>query len=206
MNPEGSGNFPVIVLAGGRSQRMGADKTLVTLGGEPMLARVVRQLRPIASSMIIVAAANQQLPPLPNSTTVLRDRIPEAGPLHGLIVGLEHVRVAMADQSHVLVTSTDLPFLTAIIAEQLVRHATSQSSAALVLRHAGILQPLPGVYRVGLLDDLEQAFVDGLRSLRTAAHDAEVVDSGEFRDLDPEARFLCNINTPEDLELARRLR
>src|SRR5690349_14282011 len=78
-----------IVLAGGRPTRMGTSKALLPFGPETMLERVVRILSGIVAPVVVVAAANQELPPLPGDVIVTRDEREARGPLEGLRAGLK---------------------------------------------------------------------------------------------------------------------
>src|SRR4051794_8132734 len=99
-----------VVLCGGQSRRMGEPKAWLAFGPERLLQRVVRLVGagigdgPIA----VVAAPGQELPPLPDSVTVVRDPVSGRGPLQGLAAGLAELpgSVALAYAS-----ATDVPFL-----------------------------------------------------------------------------------------------
>ena len=74
-------NFGGIVLCGGHSRRMGRPKLSLPFGNETMLARVVRVLSEVVSPIVVVAAVDQELPPLPSDVIVTRDKQPDLGPL-----------------------------------------------------------------------------------------------------------------------------
>ena len=97
-----------MVLCGGESMRMGMPKALLPFGDELMLQRVVRILSGVVDSVVIVASATQQLPPLSEKIEVARDRREGCGPLEGLGVGL----TALQEKADVVfVTGCDAPFL-----------------------------------------------------------------------------------------------
>ena len=77
-----------IVLCGGRSSRMGRPKAWLPFGNEFMLARVVRVLREAVDPVVVVAAPDQDVPPLPPAVRIIRDEIEGKGPLGGLAAGL----------------------------------------------------------------------------------------------------------------------
>src|SRR6516225_8543681 len=97
-----------IVVCGGESRRMGRPKAWLPFGSERMLERVVRLVSTAARPVIVVAAPDQELPPLPASVGLARDSVRGKGPLQGLAAGLtalpEDVELAYA-------TATDVPFL-----------------------------------------------------------------------------------------------
>ena len=96
-----------IVLAGGRSSRMGAPKALLDWHGGTLVRRVTGILQRVADPVVVVHAAGQELPTLPGVERVV-DRAPDRGPLEGMAAGLR----AVADRCPaVFVSGTDLPFL-----------------------------------------------------------------------------------------------
>src|SRR6266481_4244898 len=78
-----------IVLCGGRSSRMGRPKAWLPFAGELMLARVVRLLSEAVQPLVVVAAPEQEVPPLPPGVAVVRDEERGRGPLQGLAAGLD---------------------------------------------------------------------------------------------------------------------
>src|SRR5438034_1928815 len=77
-----------VVLCGGRSQRMGRPKAWLPFGGELMLPRVVRLLGQVVQPIVVVAAPEQDVPPVPPDVAIVRDEGRGRGPLQGLAAGL----------------------------------------------------------------------------------------------------------------------
>ena len=75
-------------MCGGKSTRMGVPKATLPFGPETMLQRVVRLLGTVASPIVVVAARNQPLPPLPDEVRIARDEREAKGPLEGIRAGL----------------------------------------------------------------------------------------------------------------------
>ena len=96
-----------IVLAGGRSSRMGAPKALLDWHGGTLVRRVTGILQRIADPVVVVHADGQELPPLVGVERVV-DRAPDRGPLEGIAAGL---RAVAGRCPAVFVSGTDLPFL-----------------------------------------------------------------------------------------------
>jgi len=96
-----------IVLAGGRSSRMGTPKALLNWHGGTLVRRVTGILQRVADPVVIVHADGQELPPLPGVERVV-DRAPDRGPLEGMAAGL---RAVAGRCPAVFVSGTDLPFL-----------------------------------------------------------------------------------------------
>src|SRR5947207_12117554 len=97
-----------IVLCGGQSKRMGRPKAWLPFAGELLLPRVVRILGETVSPIVVVAAVDQELPPLPADVQVVRDEEKGRGPLQGLAAGL----AALAGQADAAYASScDVPLL-----------------------------------------------------------------------------------------------
>src|SRR5262245_13826323 len=96
-----------VVLCGGKSTRMGRPKAWLPFGGETMLGRVVRLLGEVVDPIVVVAAEEQDLPPLPRAIRVVRDEEKGRGPLQGLSAGLAALK-GVADAAYV--SSCDVPF------------------------------------------------------------------------------------------------
>src|SRR5207249_4818188 len=97
-----------VVLCGGQSKRMGRPKAWLPFAGELMLPRVVRLMRAAGEPVVVVAAPDQDLPPLPAEVFVVRDEEKGRGPLQGLSAGL-HALTGRADAAYA--SSCDVPFL-----------------------------------------------------------------------------------------------
>jgi molybdopterin-guanine dinucleotide biosynthesis protein A len=187
-----------IVLAGGKSTRMGTSKALLPFGDETMLQRVVRILGTVASPLVVVAAGDQRLPHLPAGVIVTRDEREGRGPLEGLRAGL---RALPAGVDRAYATSCDVPLIVPGFVEQMVELA--QGYEAAVMEIDGFLHPLSAVYAGTTLqhvedllarDRLRPAFLfDAVRTRRVTP--AEMT-------ADPDLRTLRNLNTPDDYERA----
>ena len=191
--------FGGIVLAGGRSTRMGVAKATLPFGPETMLQRVVRLLGTTVSPIVVVAARDQELPALPADVIVARDEREARGPLEGLRAGLKALPESV-DAAYV--TSCDVPLLEPAFVEHMLALLGEHDIA--VMEIDGFTHPLSAVYRRAVLshvegllaqDRLRPAFLfDAVRTRR--------VSPGEMRGADPDLRTLRNLNTREDYEKA----
>jgi molybdopterin-guanine dinucleotide biosynthesis protein A len=187
-----------IVLCGGKSTRMGTSKALLPFGQETMLQRVVRILEDIVSPIVVVAAADQQLPPLPSTVIVTRDEREGRGPLEGLRAGLKALP-AHIDAAYV--TSCDVPLLEPAFVRQMLDLAEGYDVA--VMEIDGFAHPLSAVYRRSTLASVEGLLAkDRLRPVFLF----EAVNTRRVRPAemtaDPGLRTLRNLNTREDYERA----
>ena len=187
-----------IVLAGGKSTRMGSSKALLPFGSETMLQRVVRLLGEIVSPIVVVAAVGQQLPELPPEVIVTYDENEGRGPLEGLRAGL---KALPEDVDAAYVTSCDVPLLVPGFVRQMFDLASGYDIA--VMEIDGFTHPLSAVYRRSTLPFVEELLSeDRLRPvfLFDAVKTRRV--RPEHMTADPELRTLRNLNTRDDYERA----
>lgn len=188
-----------IVLAGGKSMRMGTSKAMLPFGPETMLQRVVRLLGSVVSPIVVVTAHDQQLPELPDDILIAHDEREGRGPLEGLRAGLK----ALPDSiDSAYGTSCDVPLLVPAFVERMIELLGDHDIA--VMEIDGFTHPLSAIYRRRTLpqveslleqDRLRPAFLfDAVRTRR--------VQTAEMIAVDPELRTLRNLNTWEDYEKA----
>jgi len=188
-----------IVLAGGKSSRMGTPKALLPFGSETMLQRVVRILGALVSPIVIVAADGQELPALPADAIVTHDEREGRGPLEGLRAGL---KALPADVERAYVTSCDVPLLVPAFVTRMLE--LSQGYDIAVMEIDGFTHPLSAIYRRDTLPHVEALLsADRLRpvflfdAVRTRR-----VQTSEMTGVDPDLRTLRNLNTPDDYRQA----
>jgi molybdopterin-guanine dinucleotide biosynthesis protein A/molybdopterin converting factor small subunit len=180
-----------IVLAGGKSSRMGAPKALLRFDGQPLIVHIVSAMQRLFDEIIVVAAPGQDLPAMP--VTLVRDEVAHQGPVGGICYGLAAMRGEVA-----FVTSCDSAFLnTDLIAYQIEQ----VSDHDVVVPHwQGRLQPLHAVYRQSVLPLLQGQLER--RELRPVILFDRVrtrrIEEDEIRRFDPEGLSFFNMNTPED--------
>ena len=202
---DSTGILPLyLLLAGGKSRRMGGgDKNLIMLGDRPVLAHVMARAVPDGAPTIINANGDPDrfasfgLP-------VIADVVDGfAGPLAGVLTGLEHAAATHPEVTHVISLATDAPFLPPDLGARLTAAVTGGADMAQARSH-GRRHPVFAIWPVAMAADLRAALVeDGLRKIDdfTARYDCAIVDFGDDAEtgLDP----FTNLNTPEDLEMAR---
>jgi molybdenum cofactor guanylyltransferase len=184
-----------IILCGGRSTRMGTSKALLPFGAETMLQRVHRLLATVVTPIVIVAAADQQLPDLPADVLVTRDEREGRGPLEGLRAGLKALPETV-DAAYV--TSCDVPLLVPDFARHMIDLLTDHDIA--VMEIDGFPHPLSAVYRRRTLPHVEALLAqDRLRPVFLfEAVATRRVRPEEMTAADPELLTLRNLNTRED--------
>jgi molybdenum cofactor guanylyltransferase len=192
-----------VVLAGGQSRRMGGgDKCLRLLAGQPILAHIVARTRPQVASLVLNANGDARrfaafgLP-------VVSDSIADfAGPLAGVLAGLDWTAAHLPEATHAASFAGDAPFVPLDLVARLaaaVRNGHDLACAA----SAGRMHPVFGLWPTALRDDLRRAIVDeGIRKVDqwTGRFRLAAVDFPSAP-LDP----FFNANRPEDLAEAERL-
>jgi len=190
-----------VILAGGLSRRMGGgDKCLRDLGGRPLLAHVIDRISPQVRQLALNANGDPRrfaafgLP-------VIADVVPDhAGPLAGILTGMEWARAHMPEVRWVLTASADAPFLPRDLAPRLLAAVEADGVPLACARSSGRTHPPIGLWAVDLAADLRRAMVeDDMRKIDawTARHGISLVDWSDHP-VDP----FFNANRPEDLETA----
>ncbi len=197
-----------IVLAGGRSSRMGTPKAALEWHGSTLLRRVVGVVgRSVDGPVVVVRAAGQALPDLPEGVQVVDDAREGRGPLQGLAAGLAAVR-HRADVAYA--SSTDVPLLHPRFIRRVL--AALDDDVDVVLPDVGgFRHPLAAVYRTGLADVVERLIAEDrmrpaflFESCRVRRLDADaLLADPALAALDPDLDSLLNLNEPSDYEAAR---
>ena len=182
-----------IVLCGGQSSRMGLPKATLPFGDERMLQRVVRLLREVVDSIVVVAASGQPLPDLPDDVVITRDERAGRGQLEGLAAGL---RGTSADVGYA--TGCDVPLLRPEFARYMIGQLGDHEIAVPV--EEKFFHPLAAVYRCRVLTHVESLLSqDRLRPVflfEQAATKRVPVES--LRGVDPTLSTLRNLNHRQD--------
>lgn len=184
-----------VVLCGGESRRMGRPKAWLPFQAETLLRRMVRLVGEAASPVIVVAAANQDLPALPDGTRIVRDQRENAGPLEGLRAGF--AALAGMDVAAVFVTGCDTPLLR----PELIRFLTGELDGhqAAVPVDGAYFHPLAAVYRRDVLARIETLLAEGESRLSALCERLETraIPVERLRVVDPRLESLTNVNRPE---------
>jgi molybdopterin-guanine dinucleotide biosynthesis protein A len=189
-----------VLLAGGKSRRMGEDKRYLVVGGQTLLERGLGVLQSIFQEVLVVIA--QDSPPLGVEARVVRDLVPDCGSLGGLYTGL-----TQATTSYIFLVGCDMPFLDqAVIAQFTSRRAI----ADIVMAKLGArLHPMHALYGKRCLPALEQMIrIRQLKIQELVSHASlrvQYVTEADLLTIDPSGRSFQNVNTPADLEAVRSL-
>ena len=187
-----------IVLAGGKSRRLGRSKALETIGGKSLIECVIERLRPLTSQMLIVTSREQLDLPVVSKAEILVDLYPDKGPLGSIYTGLLASR-----SSQSIVVACDMPFLNASLLGYMVELA-ADFDAVVPRLDEGMLEPLHAIYSQSCLDIMKTRLEHnqlGVGSFLSAVR-VRYVERAECQRLDPQLLSLFNINYQSALERA----
>lgn len=194
-----------MILAGGAGSRLGKEKSLIEFDGRPLIQWSVEKLALFAEDVVVVARGPEQarqLEDLIPDAVIACDGISGYGPVAGLAAGLGQAR-----SEYVLAVGCDLPFLNFDVINLLFELAEGWD-AAVPTRENGMMEPLHSVYkRDALFSACQRAIERGERRIRVPLSMLRIkcVAVELLKKLDPELLTFFNLNTREDLDLARCL-
>ncbi|MHC1563234.1 NTP transferase domain-containing protein [Actinomycetospora sp. C-140] len=206
-----------VVLAGGRSRRMGRDKALLPLGGTTLLGHVLDVLAEAVEGPLLVVGAAEGSRALPPGAAeqpwhgrcrVVHDPVPDDGPLRGLATGL--TAAAGAGAATAFVAAVDLPHLHAAVVRAVLAHRVPPVEVAVPVLD-GHRQPLLAAYATTLAARAEDLLARGERrsgALVAASRvreipPAELLADPDVAAADPDLRAGRGVNTPEEWDAER---
>lgn len=191
-----------ILLAGGKSLRLGQDKVLEKVGNSSLLEQVISRIDSLVKEIIIVTAEQRTFSRLeghPKLKTVY-DILPGKGSLGGIYTGL-----VKSSSFYNLVIAADMPFLN----QSLLRYMLEVSDGFdfILPRVNNLYEPLHAVYSKNCIAHIESMIKQGRRVIIELFDHVKVryVEAEEVDRFDPQHLSFFNINTKEDLKLARKI-
>ena len=189
-----------VLLAGGKSRRMGEDKRYLVVGEQTLLERGLGVLRSMFYEVLVVIA--QDSAPLDIDARIVRDLVPDCGSLGGIYTGL-----TQATTPYIFAVACDMPFLNQAVITQFTNR---RDTADIVMaRLATRLHPMHALYGKGCLPAMEQMIVARQLKIQELVSHASLrvqyVTEADLLSIDPSWRSFHNVNTPEDLEAAYSL-
>jgi len=186
------------ILVGGRSSRMGKDKSGLRFGDRSAVALIAASLQVVAHTIRSVGGAVPAVEGLPN----IADAHDQWGPLAGIEAAL-----CNSSSEYSVIVACDLPFVTGKLFERLMGLA-DHWAAIVPLQSDGRPQPLCAIYRrAPCLAVARQAIANGEHSPRALLDQIQTryVSFSELSDLDGSEYFFFNVNTPENYERAQQI-
>jgi len=191
-----------IILAGGKSLRLGYDKVLETVGNRSLLQLVISRVTPFTSEVIIVAVSEPAIPQFIDrlKLRVITDIYPGKGPLGGIYTGL-----VTSTSFYNLVVASDMPFLNQALLRYMIQ--LSANFDLVVPRVGNLVEPLHAVYTKRCLAPIEQMIKQDKLSVSQLFHlvKTRYVEAEETEKFDPKHLSFFNVNTKADLKRAREL-
>ncbi|WP_051238729.1 molybdenum cofactor guanylyltransferase [Gaetbulibacter saemankumensis] len=182
-------NITGIILAGGKSSRMGQDKGLLKFKEQSFIQYSIDALTPLVSDIIIVSDhAEHQL----FGFKTIEDDEKDAGPVSGICSGLE-----ASKSTYNIILSCDIPFIKSRLLEKLLKH-TDDAYDIIQAESKGKTMPLIAIYKKQCLRTFKDLLNQGERRLRVAVNHCVVKNVPTNFDED---KMTMNINTKEELKL-----
>jgi len=176
-------SITAVILAGGKSSRMGSDKAFLNLGTDTMIGELISRLKKTFTEIIIIAEDVKKYERF--GLEVFGDILPDKGPLGGIYTAL--MRSGTFSN---FIFACDAPFVDL----DLIRYMIDKAEGAdiVVPRHDGVFEPLCAIYSKRCIEPIEKRFVAD--DLKVTGFFPEVnVDS-----VDADGRIFTNINTRDD--------
>jgi molybdopterin-guanine dinucleotide biosynthesis protein A len=191
----------IAILAGGKSQRMGQNKSIVPFQGETLVRRVIDRLAGLEAEVIVIAPKTRNN--LSLGVKVVPDLIPGRGPLGGLYTGL-----SAASHQAVAAVACDMPFVNAGLLAHQRDILLSDNWDVVIPSSEGGLEPLHAIYRRDTcLPIVREAMNKGEQRLISWFPHIKVciLSPSETKPFDTQGLMFLNINTPEELLQAEKL-
>ena len=190
-----------VLLAGGKSRRMGRDKRFLELDGRTLLERTLSVLESLfAEVIVVVAEPDSQLAGLRHR--IVTDLVPNCATLGGLHAGL-----TSAAHRRIFAAACDMPFLSPALITWMAE--LDPDADVVMAQLASGLQPMHAVYSKACLPHLERMLSTGNLKVQDLSQapglSVRLVAEHELREADPQFLSFLNINTAADLEFARKL-
>ncbi len=184
-------NITGVILAGGKSSRMGTDKGVLELNGKKIIEHIIFSIQPIVDEIIIISNTNNYdyL-----GLKVYNDIIKDRGPLAGI-----HTALTYTSTEKNLIVSCDTPFINSELLSYLVDNA-GRCEVAIPI-HKGNTEPLCAIYSKKCVDRFEELISKNVLKMHNVFHHfitKEIFISEKQSFYDP--KLFVNINTPEELD------
>ena len=202
VNAVTNGDVTGIILAGGRSRRLGRDKAVEPLGGQPLIRRVIERVEAVTADIVVVVADAVRGNDLPLDVRhrVVWDVYPGKGSLGGIFSGLS---AAKSDWG--LVVACDMPFLNRQLLEYML--SRREDFDAVVPLPGAYPEPTHALYSKACLPHIEARLRANDLKISRFYHEVRVnyLTEEAITRYDPELRSFFNINSPDDLAKAQAL-
>ena len=188
------------VLAGGKSQRFGEDKSQVFLKGKLLINYILDEIIDEFREMLIVSNYNIKFNDF-EKITLIEDIQKDLGPLGGVLSSMKWIKNNNRDYQWVSTFPTDTPFFKKEIFQEFVNKIDFEKGKLFFIKSNNTRHNIFGLWSIDLMDKLEEDLKKGVRKVEDWADSVGVnIIEMEFDKIDP----FFNINTREDLEKAKK--
>jgi len=195
-------NISCIILAGGKSTRLGHDKVLERIGSTSLLEQVISRIEPLTKEIIIVTAKERTFTELASrqKVKIVSDIFPGQGSLGGIYTGL-----VKSDSFYNLVLAADMPFVNTVLLRYMI--GICEGFDFVLPRVNGLFEPLHAIYSKNCIQPIEKILSGGKKVIIELFNYVRVrfVEAVEVDKFDPQHLSFFNINTREELELAKKI-
>lgn len=188
----------VAILAGGKSRRMGTDKSFVPFNGKTLLRHVIERVSDLQLPLILIANEREKYAEF--GLPIFADIIPNAGSLGGVYTALQQTS---AEHARTLCVACDMPFLNPTLLHYLIEQSLAFDAVAPFVD--GTAHGLHAVYSPACLPIMQKQIESGDLKIQRVFPQVKThfVGAEALRSFDPNLRSLVNLNTPIDLDFYR---
>jgi molybdopterin-guanine dinucleotide biosynthesis protein A len=184
-----------IILAGGKSKRMGFDKAQMEICGEPIVGLIIKQLRKVFDDIIVVTNSPDSFKSL--DARITQDKLKGFGPLGGIHAGL-----TLSKSEYAFVTACDMPIISTEYAKYMMGIAKEKLPHAVISEKGDWIEPFHALYSKSLVDDIETNVGKGMYKIFDVLKTKNVIKVSEdkVREFSPDLGVFTNLNNIKDLE------
>jgi molybdopterin-guanine dinucleotide biosynthesis protein A len=184
-----------IILAGGKSTRMGFDKALLNICGRPVVQMIMNQLRKTFDDIVVVTNNPGSFTGL--DARITRDILKNTGPLGGIHAGL-----TVSKSKYAFLTACDMPILSPEYAKYMVEIARKEMPDAVISQKGDWIEPFHALYSKDLAADIKRNVGNGMYKIFDVLKAKKVVKISEskVREFSPDLDIFTNLNDMADLE------
>jgi len=194
-------NLTLAIMAGGKSSRMGTDKSFVQLLGKPMIEHLLEKVTDLGQSETILIT-NRPTEYNHLNIPMYGDALPEKGSLGGIYTAVHH-----SSSPYTLVVACDMPFVNPSLLKHMISLSEGDAFDVIVPRVDGYPEGLHAIYSKACLEPIRQRLDADKLKVMGFYEDVRVryLDESEYQQFDAKGLSFYNVNTPQELEDARRL-
>ncbi|MDW8801961.1 molybdenum cofactor guanylyltransferase [Clostridium sp. A1-XYC3] len=189
-----------VILCGGKSSRMGFDKSKLKLGNKLLLEIVAEKLEGLFEEVLLVAERKDKFVGL--KYTVLEDLKKEYGPAGGIYTGLKH-----ASSQYVFFLACDMPIVNIEYIESMMENLRHNDYDGVIPRRNNWVEPLHAFYSQSLIGDFEKGIMENNLVLYDIIRNSNILYIPEevTKEYDPNMEMFCNLNYVDDLKILEKI-